>query len=249
MSKASRTQPGGTRADCLAIVPALNEEHAIASVVAEVGSLPGVDVLVIDDGSTDRTAEVAAAAGADVLRLPYNLGIGGAVQTGYLWALHHGYDVAIQVDGDGQHPAGEVETLVEAVRRGEADLVIGSRFLGTGAYRAPLSRRVGIRLFARILSTMVGVRLTDTTSGFRAASRSAIALFASAYPHDYPEVETVLVAHRAGLSVSERAVEMRQRLGGSSSITPLRAGYYMIKVLLAIFVEAIRRPVAVVTAP
>jgi glycosyltransferase involved in cell wall biosynthesis len=249
MSHAPRHSTGRPRADCLAIVPAYNEEAAVAAVIAEVGSLPGVDVLVIDDGSSDRTAEVAAAAGARVVRLPYNLGIGGAVQTGYIWAVQHGYDIAIQVDGDGQHPANEVAALVNAVRGGEADLVIGSRFLGTGAYRAPLSRRIGIRMFARILSTMVGVQLTDTTSGFRAASRETIELFARAYPHDYPEVETVLVAHRAGLRVAERPVQMRQRQGGTSSITPLSAGYYMVKVLLAIFVEAIRRPVGIAVRP
>jgi hypothetical protein len=146
------------------------------------------------------------------------------------------------VDGDGQHPAAEVQSLVDAVRRGEADLVIGSRFLGGGSYRAPFARRVGIRLFASILSAILRVKVTDTTSGFRAAGHDAIALFARAYPHDYPEVETVLVAHRAGLRVTERPVEMRDRQGGVSSITPFKAGYYMVKVLLAILVETLRRP-------
>jgi glycosyltransferase involved in cell wall biosynthesis len=229
-------------ADCLAIVPALDEEASVAEVVAELRSLPGIDVLVVDDGSSDRTAAVARAAGARVVSLPFNVGIGGAVQTGFMWALEHGYRVAVQVDGDGQHPAGEVDLLVGAVRSGEADLVIGSRFLGAGSYRAPFARRVGIRVFSSVVSAIVRVKVTDTTSGFRAAGPEAIALFARAYPHDYPEVETVIVAHRAGLRVQERPVEMRLRQGGASSITPFRSAYYMIKVLLAIGVETLRRP-------
>jgi glycosyltransferase involved in cell wall biosynthesis len=231
-------------ADCLAIVPALDEEASVAEVVRELRSLPGIDVLVVDDGSSDRTAEMARAAGARVASMPFNVGIGGAVQTGYMWALEHGYAVAVQVDGDGQHPAAEVQALVDAIRHGDADLVIGSRFLGGGSYRAPFARRVGIRLFSAIVSTIVRVRVTDTTSGFRAAGTEAIALFARAYPHDYPEVETVLVAHRAGLRVHELPVEMRLRQGGASSITPFRAAYYMVKVLLAIGVETLRRPEA-----
>lgn len=237
------------RGDCLAIVPALDEQDSVAEVVREVGSLPGIDVLVVDDGSTDETAAVARAAGARVVSMPFNVGIGGAVQTGYMWALQHGYEVAIQVDGDGQHPAIEVQRLVDAVRNHEADLVIGSRFLGSSSYRAPFARRVGIRLFASVLSAILRVRVTDTTSGFRAAGRDAIALFARAYPHDYPEVETVLVAHRAGLRVTELPVEMRVRQGGASSITPFRALYYMVKVLLAILVETLRRPQAAISEP
>jgi glycosyltransferase involved in cell wall biosynthesis len=237
------------RGDCLAIVPALDEQDSVAAVVREVGSLPGIDVLVVDDGSTDETAAVARAAGARVVSMPFNVGIGGAVQTGYIWAQQHGYEVAIQVDGDGQHPAEEVQRLVDAVRRGDADLVIGSRFLGSGSYRAPFARRVGIRLFASVLSAILRVRDTDSTSGFRAAGRDAIALFARAYPHDYPEVETVLVAHRAGLRVTELPVEMRIRQGGASSITPFRALYYMVKVLLAILVETLRRPQAAIAEP
>ena len=244
----SRT-PIARYGDCLAIVPALDEQDSVAEVVREVGSLPGIDVLVIDDGSRDETAAVARAAGAQVVSMPFNVGIGGAVQTGYMWALEHGYSVAIQVDGDGQHPAVEVQRLVDAVRKGEADLVIGSRFLGEGSYRAPFARRVGIRLFASVLSAILRVRVTDTTSGFRAGGREAIALFARAYPHDYPEVETVLVAHRAGLRVTELPVQMRIRQGGVSSITPFRAGYYMVKVLLAILVETLRRPQASIAEP
>jgi glycosyltransferase involved in cell wall biosynthesis len=204
-----------------------------------------VDVVVIDDGSGDGTAAEASRAGARVVTLPFNVGIGGAVQTGYMLARLGDYDVAIQVDGDGQHPASELERLLDALVESGADIVIGSRFLEgeSGAYRSTLARRAGVRLFASLVSWLVGVRMTDTTSGFRAAGRRAIALFAEAYPHDYPEVEAVLIAHRAGLRVVEAPVEMRARQGGRSSITPLRSGYYMVKVLLALAMQLLRRPV------
>ncbi len=181
--------------------------------------------------------------GARVITLPFNLGIGSAVQTGYMVALEGGYDIAIQVDGDGQHPAEEIDRLIAALTESDADIVVGSRFLGGGAYRAPFGRRIGIALFARLVSLITGVRMTDTTSGFRASGRRAISLFAEAYPHDYPEVEAVIVAHRAGLRLIEIPVTMRERQGGRSSITPLKSGYYMLKVILAIAMVLLRRPV------
>jgi glycosyltransferase involved in cell wall biosynthesis len=226
---------------CLAIVPALNEEEVVGRVVSELRALEGVDVLVIDDGSTDRTAAIASQAGARVVSLPFNLGIGAAVQTGYLAALEGGYDFAVQVDGDGQHPAAAVPRLTAALTDRDADLVIGSRFLQPTDYRASPSRRVGISLFARLVSRLLRVNVTDTTSGFRAAGPRAIRLFAKAYPHDYPEVEALVVAARAGLQVVEVPVDMRQRQAGRSSITPLRSGYYMIKVLLAVLMEMARK--------
>jgi hypothetical protein len=152
------------------------------------------------------------------------------------------YDVAVQVDGDGQHPAGEIAKLLEALVGEEADVVIGSRFLEQGAYRAPRARRAGMKLFAWLVSRLVGVRMTDTTSGFRAAGRRAIQLYAEAYPHDYPEVEAVLIAHRAGLRVVETTVAMRERQAGRSSITRLGSSYYMVKVLLALGMQLLRRP-------
>jgi glycosyltransferase involved in cell wall biosynthesis len=223
-------------------VPAYNEAASVAEVVAELRALPDVDVVVIDDGSTDRTAERALTAGARVVSLPFNLGIGGAVQTGYLVALEGGYEVAVQVDGDGQHPARELPRLAAAVASEGADLVVGSRFLLPTPYRAPFTRRVGMRFFARVVSRLLGVRITDTTSGFRAAGPHAIRLFAEAYPHDYPEVEAVVVAARTGLKVVEIPVAMRERRGGRSSITPIRSAYYVVKVLLAVLMEMVRKP-------
>jgi glycosyltransferase involved in cell wall biosynthesis len=222
---------------CLAIVPALNEAASIAEVVSEIRDYDrDIEVLVIDDGSTDATAAIAEAAGARVIRLPVNLGIGGAVQAGYLYAFERGFDVAVQVDGDGQHDASELGKLLEPIRAGRADLVIGTRFAGARRYRAPLARRVGIALFAALVSLRVRQRMTDTTSGFRAVNRRGIRLFAADYPHDYPEVESLVTAARGDLRVCEVPVAMRQRAAGSSSITTFRCFYYVVKVLLALFV-------------
>jgi glycosyltransferase involved in cell wall biosynthesis len=221
----------------LAIVPALNEAGSIVEVVSEIRDFdPEMDVLVVDDGSTDETAAVAKEAGARVIRLPVNLGIGGAVQAGYLYAYEHGFDIAVQVDGDGQHDASELARLLEPVRAGRADLAIGTRFAGPRSYRAPLARRIGIALFATLVSLRVRQRLTDTTSGFRAVNRRGIKLFAADYPHDYPEVESVVTAARGQLRVCEVPVAMRHRATGRSSITTLRSFYYVAKVLLALFV-------------
>jgi glycosyltransferase involved in cell wall biosynthesis len=198
---------------------------------------------VVDDGSHDATAEVAFAAGARVARLPFNLGIGGAVQTGYRLAWDEGYDVAVQIDGDGQHRPDQMLRLLEAIRGGAANYVIGSRFALGSEYRPSRSRRSGILILSRLVSMVVGRRLTDTTSGFRAADRRTIELFAAHYPHDYPEVEALVLAARSGLRIAEVPVTMRQRASGRSSITPLRAAYYMIKVMLAVIVQCMgRRP-------
>lgn len=222
---------------CVAIVPAYNEETSIAEVVFEVRDFdPSFEVLVVDDGSSDATATCAEEAGARVLRLPLNLGIGGAVQAGYMYALERGFDIAVQVDGDGQHDARELGRLLEPVLAGRADMTIGTRFSGSRAYRAPLVRRVGIGMFAALVSLRVRQRMTDTTSGFRAVNRRGIRLFAADYPHDYPEVEAVVTAARGNLRVCEVPVLMRARTGGRSSITAFRSFYYVVKVLLALFV-------------
>jgi glycosyltransferase involved in cell wall biosynthesis len=177
-----------------------------------------------------------------VLSLPFNVGIGGAVQTGFRYALAEGYERAVRLDGDGQHDASELPKLFAPLLREEADLVIGSRFVdGNGSYRPPLARRLGIRVFARLVSLLGGQRVTDTTSGFFALDRAGIELFAREYPHDYPEVEATLVALRSGLRLSQVQVQMRERETGSSSITFLRSLYYIVKVLLALLVASLRR--------
>jgi glycosyltransferase involved in cell wall biosynthesis len=228
----------------LAIVPAYNEEVSVGRVIDEIRAFdPGFEIAVIDDGSTDRTAGMAADRGAYVIRLPFNLGIGGAMQTGYRFAFERAYDLAVQVDGDGQHDPAELPKILEPLLAGEADLVVGSRFAQRmgDAYRSSATRRVGIRLFAKIVSAVVRQRVTDTTSGFRAVNRKGIALFAADYPHDYPEVEATVMCVKHKLRLKEVPVEMRERSGGRSSITAARSAYYMAKVLLAIFVGLFRR--------
>jgi glycosyltransferase involved in cell wall biosynthesis len=225
-----------------AVVPAYNEAGAIARVIDEIRAFdPGIDVVVIDDASTDETATVAAERGAIVLHLPFNVGIGGTVQTGFRYALEEGYDAAVRLDGDGQHDASELGKLLAPLERGDADLVVGSRFVEGGAYRPPFARRLGIRLFARLVSILGGQRVTDTTSGFIALDRVGIELFAAEYPHDYPEVEATLVALRSGLRLAQVQVDMRERETGSSSITFLGSLYYIVKVTLALLVASLRR--------
>jgi hypothetical protein len=229
----------------VAIVPALNEELTVPIVIDELRAFdPGLDIVVVDDGSVDRTAAVAAAKGARVLRLPFNLGIGGAVQTGFRYAFEHGYDVAVRVDGDGQHDPAQLGRILAPVLRGDVDVAVGSRFADdSDGYRSSRTRRLGIRVLAWVVSRIVGQRVTDTTSGFQALNRHGIALFARDYPHDYPEVEATVMAVRNRLRLCEVPVTMRERGSGRSSITTLRSIYYMVKVLLAIFVGMFRRHV------
>jgi glycosyltransferase involved in cell wall biosynthesis len=227
-----------------AVVPALNEEGSIARVIEEIRAFdPGFEIVVVADGSTDRTPEVAAAAGATVLRLPFNLGIGGAVQTGFRYAAENGFELAVRVDGDGQHDPSELPAILAPVLAGEADICVGSRFAGEHSFRSTRSRRLGIRILAACVSLLVRRRVTDPTSGFQALNRHGIRLFAADYPHDYPEVEATVMCFRHRLRLTEVPVRMRERAAGASSITSLRAIYYMVKVLLAIFVGVFRRNV------
>jgi len=227
----------------LAIVPALNEAGSIQSVIREIRAEdPDFEVLVVDDGSIDDTASLAEAAGARVIRLPFNLGIGGAVQTGLQYAREHDFSIAVQIDADGQHDPSQLPQLLAPLVAGEADVVVGSRFLGERNYKAPLVRRVGIRVFAAIVSAVVGQPLTDTSSSFRAFGRRAIAYFAGDYPHGFVEsVEATVIAARCGLRLVEVPVVMRQRLMGQSSLTLPLSIYYSIKVLVAVFVGIFRR--------
>lgn len=235
----------------LAIVPAYNEAAAIGATVADIHAhAPGFDVVVIDDGSTDDTMRAARNAGAVVIRHPFNLGIGGAVQTGYQYALDEDYDVAVQVDGDGQHDARQILRLLEQLHATAGlNMVTGSRFLvekGDGdGYRSSATRRVGIRIFSGILSAVCGRPVTDPTSGFRMTDRRGIELFARDYPHDYPEVEAVLMVHHHRLVSAEVPVRMRPRTAGESSINATQSILYMVKVLLALFVGLLRARPAV----
>ena len=227
----------------IAIVPAYNEALNIGRVVDELRAFDSeVDVVVISDGSVDRTAEVAAEHGAHVIRLPFNLGIGGAVQTGFRYAWENGYELAVRCDGDGQHDPAQLPKVLAPVLAGDADICVGSRFTGAEGYRSSATRRVGIRLLALIVSAIARQRVTDTTSGFQALNRRALGLFAGDYPHDYPEVEGMVMTIRHRLRLSEVPVTMREREYGHSSITALRSIYYMAKVFTALFVGLFRRP-------
>jgi glycosyltransferase involved in cell wall biosynthesis len=237
---------GGLR--WIAVVPAFNEEHNIGTVIEELRAYAAdLEVVVVSDGSVDRTAEVAAEHGAHVVRLPFNLGIGGAVQAGFQYAAQGGYDLVVRCDGDGQHDPAELGKVLAPVLDDEADIAVGSRFTGDGGYRSSATRRIGIRLLAVIVSAIARQRVTDTTSGFQALNRKAIELFAADYPHDYPEVEGMVMTIRHQLRLREVPVRMRERQHGQSSITALRSIYYMAKVLLSLFVGLFRR--RVVAAP
>jgi glycosyltransferase involved in cell wall biosynthesis len=227
----------------LIIIPAFNEEGSVGKVVEEVKRhLPRVDVLVVNDGSIDLTSDRAKIAGATVLELPFNLGIGGAMQVGYKYAYEKGYDIAIQVDGDGQHDPKEISNLLQTLEAKQVDMVIGSRFVdGSTEYKSSVMRRVGIAFFSKVISTIVGQKITDPTSGFRAANRKVIRLFASSYPQDYPEPEALIFLSKGGLKVAEVSVKMSQRYAGESSITKIRSVYFVVKVLLAIFVDCFKK--------
>ncbi|GAB4526170.1 MAG: glycosyltransferase family 2 protein [Anaerolineae bacterium] len=226
----------------LIIVPCYNEADSIASVVTQARrALPEADVLVIDDGSTDATLQIASQSGATVLAVPFNLGIGGAVQTGYQFALRQNYQWVARIDGDGQHDPAQLDRLLERVIGGEADVVIGSRHLATDGYRASRARYWGTRLFAAIVSLVTGQRFTDVTSGFMVVNHEAAAFLAENTPGDYPEIEALVLLCRAGYRVKEVPVTMQARLAGKSSIGPFDAFYYVVKILLAILIGLLRR--------
>jgi len=228
----------------VAIVPARNEEASVAAVIDEIRAFdPDFEVVVVDDGSGDRTAEAASSKGARVLRLPFRLGIGGAVQTGFRYAFENGFDLAVRIDGDGQHDPAQLQAVIEPLLAGEADIVVGSRFVGAAGYRSSRPRRLGIRILSGAVSALVRQRVTDPTSGFQAVNRHGIALFAADYPHDYPEAEATVMLVKHRLRLREVPVTMRERAAGRSSIGALASVYYMVKVLLAIVIALFRRNV------
>ncbi len=226
----------------LIIIPAFNEAETLGYVVGDIRAhQPGTDILVVNDGSGDSTGKIAEGLGVIALHHPYNLGIGATMQTGYKYAWRYGYDIAVQVDGDGQHRADQVSALLGPIIEGRADIVVGSRFLGLGEYSPSLARSAGIRFFSKLVSTIIGEHVSDTTSGFRASGRRTIQFFNGHYPDDYPEVEALVLLHKLGFNITEVPVKMAERGGGQSSITPVRSVYYMVKVLLAILIDMIKK--------
>jgi len=231
----------------LVFIPAWNEQESIAEVIADVREhMPEADLLVVDDGSTDATAARAREAGAVVASLPFNQGLGAALQTGYLYALREGYHCCAHLDADGQHPASEVSRLLAEVAAGRADLVIGSRYHARGGpaegddYKPTISRRIGTNVFRFFLTLATRQRFTDTTSGMRAANRRVMALFSQHYSPDFAEIESLQLAVRQGLRVEEVPVRMLERTGGSSFLTPLRSAFFIFKGMIVLLVGQFR---------
>ena len=228
----------------LIVIPAFNEEEVIGDVLSDVfESNPGVTCLVVDDGSSDRTSEIARGSGALVATLPYNLGVGGAMRVGFNYALAKGFDNVVQVDADGQHNPSDVIRLVSKLE--QADLVIGARFAGSGNYEARGPRKWAMVLLAKLVSYSAGVRLTDTTSGFRASGPSAVRIFAQHYPAEYlgDTVESLVIAARADLLITQVPVTMRERAGGTPSHNPIRATIFLVRVGIAMLFAFLRPPV------
>jgi len=226
----------------LIIVPAYNESQAIKSTIKEIKSFFSyVDILVVDDGSTDTTRQEAIKEGVMVVSLPFNLGIGGAIQTGFKFAYEKGYSIAVQIDGDGQHDAHYLSKLLELAIDNKYDMVIGSRFIENNkGFKSSIARRAGIRFFSWLIGALTKTYVADPTSGFRVYSKKMINIFARYYPHDFPEPEAIVVARRYNAKIKEVAVQMRERKTGYSSIRYLKTLYYMIKVTFAIMLDGLK---------
>lgn len=223
---------------CLIIIPAYNEAGNIEKVIDNlVENYPQYDYVIINDGSTDETEKVCAHARYQVLNLPVNLGIGGAVQTGYRYAKKNNYDVAVQIDGDGQHDVAFLEDMLKLMKTGKADVVIGSRFVQKEGFQSSQIRRVGIRFLSILGWILTGVRIRDITSGYRVVNRRFIEIYADDYPSDYPEPEAMIIAAVHGGVIKEYPVVMKERENGASSITLKKSIYYMVKVTLAMLVR------------
>lgn len=224
----------------LIIIPAYNEEKNIESVVDNIlCNYSQYDYVVVNDGSTDETGKICSGKGYNILNLPVNLGIGGAVQAGYLYALKNGYDVAVQIDGDGQHDVSYISQALKIMNRNHADVVIGSRFIQKEGFQTSGTRRMGIQILSWVIWLCTGEKIRDVTSGFRAVNKRFIKIYAEDYPRDYPEPEAILMALMYGGKVEEMSVIMRERQAGQSTINLSRSIYYMIKVTLAIIIRRI----------
>ena len=226
----------------LVIIPAFNESASIVKTVKDIeDNAPGFDYIIINDCSTDNMKQICRENNLNVINLPVNLGIGGAVQTGYKYAMENGYDAAVQFDGDGQHKAEYLKSMAEMLEREELDMVIGSRFIEKQGFQSTIIRQFGIKWFTVLIAVLTGKKITDPTSGMRMAGKSLIIQFAKRYPRDYPEPETVASVLFQKKKVKEMAVRMREREEGVSSISPKKSIYYMVKVTLAILLVALRR--------
>jgi glycosyltransferase involved in cell wall biosynthesis len=225
----------------IVLIPAYQEERSIGGLVRSLRERYPYDVLVVNDGSTDNTGQAAREAGAIVVDLPCNLGIGGAVQTGFLYARDRGYDIVVRIDGDGQHEIEDIPKVLEPILSGRADAVIGSRFLGETVYRGSIPRIFGIQHFRWLVNLFTGYRVTDPTSGFFAINRRLVVFYSDHYPSDYPEVDAYILMHRLKARAVEVPVRMYERAEGKSSITAFRAVYYMLKVTLSFLINRIRR--------
>ncbi len=226
----------------IVIIPAYNEEKSIEKTVADIReNAPEFDYVIVNDCSKDNTLKVCTEKGMHVLNLPINLGIGGAVQTGYLYAYKNGYDFAVQFDGDGQHDARFLHEMRDYMVEHELDMLIGSRFIEKEGFQSSGIRRFGIRYFSSLIRLLTKAKVTDPTSGMRMVNREIIGIYADSYPKDYPEPESVVAILNMGKTVGEYPVVMRERTEGVSSISPLRSVYYMVKVTLAILMEMLRK--------
>ncbi len=223
------------------IIPAYNEAGRVASTIASIRKFTDADIIVVSDGSTDDTIVEARQAGALVIELPFNLGYGAALQTGFKYALKKGYRFAVQMDADGQHDPSAIQSLIEPVLNDEVDIALGSRFLGRADYKAPFIRRVGMFFFAVIASIVTGRKVTDPTSGFQALNRKGMEFYASdAYPVDYPDADVIIMLYRKGIKFKEVPVTMKRVVGKVSMHSGLKPFYYMFKMLLSIFVTLLR---------
>lgn len=221
----------------LIIIPAYNEEKNIERLVDDlINNYPQYDYIVVNDCSTDSTKEILDRRGYNYISLPTNLGIGGGVQSGYIYAVEKGYDIAIQIDGDGQHDPAYIEKLIQPILNNEADITIGSRFINKTGFQSSALRRLGINIIRVVIKICSGVTSTDATSGFRATNKAATKFFSLNYANDYPEPEAIVSAALNGFKIKEVAVEMREREGGVSSINAKRSIYYMIKVSLSLLI-------------